>query len=125
MKTRDLIAQLQAADPSGDLECVIGCDDIYFVQPLPMYYDGRPWLLVHDEALRGKAYSIVGLRYPSGGRKVSITTQSAEDVLSEAPDAPIDCEDASRPYVEGVRAKVKARLAEWDREDAEHVRPSK
>ena len=116
MKTRDLIALLQAADPTGEVECVVGADDVYFVSKAPMYYDGRPWLLMHDEALRGKAYSVVGLRYPAGGNKVNIMTLSAKDVLYEAPDAPIECAEESRAYVEKLRARVKADLADWDKE---------
>ncbi len=117
MKTRDLIAQLQAEDPTGDLECVVGRDDVYYVTRQPMYYDGRPWLLVHDEALRGKAYSVVGLRYPSDGQKVRIVTLDAESVLYEAPDAHIECHEAHRAHAEKLRAEVKAQLAAWDQEE--------
>lgn len=116
MKTRELIALLQAADPTGEVECVVGSEDVYFVSKAPMYYDGRPWLLVHDEAVKGKAYSVVGLRYPASGDKVNIMTLSAKDVLYEAPDAPIECADGSRDYVESLRARVKADLADWDKE---------
>ena len=42
MKTADLIRRLQEADPTGELECVAGGEDVYFVQRLPMYYDGWP-----------------------------------------------------------------------------------
>ena len=117
MKTRELIALLNAADPTGEAECVVGSDDVYFVSQAPMYYDGRPWLLVHDEALKGKAYSVIGLRYPADGAKVNIVTLSARDVLYEAPDAPIDCAEGSRAYVESLRARVKEDLARWEHED--------
>ena len=115
MKTRDLIALLQAADPTGEVECVVGADDVYFVARAPMYYDGRPWLLMHDDALKGKAYSVVGLRYPAGGNKVNIMTLSAKNVLYEAPDATIECAEESRAYVEKLRERVKADLADWDK----------
>jgi len=40
VKTKDLIAQLQREDPSGELECCVGNEDIYLVERLPSYYDG-------------------------------------------------------------------------------------
>src|SRR3990172_7574886 len=70
MKTADLIRRLQEADPTGELECVVGGEDVYFVQRLPMYYDGLPTLLVHDPSKRDREWSIVGLKVPdSGGEK--------------------------------------------------------
>lgn len=111
MKTSELIDRLRKADPTGDAECVVGSEDIYFVARQPMYYDGRPWLLVHDAAVRDKACSIIGLRYPESGTKVSIVTVGVESALYEHPDLPIECADEAREYVERVRAEVKAELA--------------
>jgi len=90
MTTAELIEALRAADPDGTTPVCVGNEDVYFVQRLPAYYDGRLQQLVHDESLRGKAWSIVGARIITGGEKVSIVPLSIRDVLADDPDLPID-----------------------------------
>ena len=112
MKTRDLIRRLQEADPTGELECVVGGYDVYFVERLPMYYDGLPALLVHDPEKRDREWSVVGLRVPgSGEEKVRITTLDAEDVFLEIPDAPVEYgDDYARKHKEDRIEKVRAEV---------------
>ena len=113
MKTSELIRRLQEADPSGEEECFVGNEDIYFVTRMPMFYDGHPWQLIHDEAVRDKAWSIVGLKYPARGSfKISIQTLNASEVLGDYPDITIECSEESRPYGEKIRERVKAELAQ-------------
>ena len=50
MKTKELIKELQELDPTGETEVVCGCGDIYFVEELPAYYDGRLGVLIKDES---------------------------------------------------------------------------
>lgn len=35
MKTAELVRQLREADPSGELECVVGSHNIHFVTTMP------------------------------------------------------------------------------------------
>ena len=88
------------------MECIVGSSDIYFVTTEPMYYDGRPFLLVHDPEVRDKAWSVVALRYPEGGQKVRIVTLGAKDVLCDYPNVPINCEPESKEYVEKYRERA-------------------
>jgi len=116
MKTSDLIRRLQEADPTGEAECVVGGDDIYFVENLPMYYDGLPTLLVHDPEKRNREWSVVGLRVPpSGEYKVRITTLGADDVFLEQPDTPVEygsddgyTRQHKKAWLEKARAEAKA-----------------
>jgi len=83
VKTRDLVRLLNAADPTGEAECVVGGDDIYSVEKQPMYYDGRPWLLLREPS-RAPYYDVIGLRLVNGD-KVRIRTLEAFDVFHDDP----------------------------------------
>jgi hypothetical protein len=111
VKTAELIRRLQEADPSGEAECVVGTDDIYFVELLPSYYDGSPLLLVHDEALRDKAHSIVGARYMRSGNKVRITTMDLEAVLCDDPELPIETGPKYEERVQNARREMREMIA--------------
>lgn len=111
MKTKDLIAELQQQDPSGELECVVGGEDIYFCERQEYYYDGTPTLLVRDESKK-PYYHIVGLRVPGSGEKVRLHTMSVEDVFLDHPEAPVSYETEqtrtrNEPSIEAARADIK------------------
>jgi len=93
MTTGELIAALREADPDGTTPVCVSNDDIYFVERLPAYYDGRLQQLVHDESKRGRAWSIVGARVISAGNKVKIRTMSIQEVLIDKPELPIEGAD--------------------------------
>lgn len=113
MKTKELIKRLQEADPSGELECCVGNVDIYFVEQLPAYYDGPLEVLVHDEALKDKCWSITGAKIVRSGQKVQIHTISIEDVMfdmvDDNRDFPISIEDTTEGY-------YKKRVDQWKSE---------
>ena len=90
MTTAELIALLREVDPAGTTPVCVANADIYFVQRLPAYYDGRLQQLVHDESKRGKAWSIVGARISSTGDKIDIVPMSIRDVLRDLPRLPIE-----------------------------------
>lgn len=104
MKTRDLIHRLQEADPSGELEVTVGKRDIYFLQKLPCYYDGRTQILQRNPELEGKCYNIVGAEIRSNGQHISIETHSIQEMLLDSPGLPVtyDSESAERHYAEKV-----------------------
>ena len=81
MKTRELIKQLQDADPSGELECCVDNQDIHFIFVQPGNYDGLLEILVRDQAQKG--FNVVGGILQCKGRKVRIRTLSLEDCLFE------------------------------------------
>jgi hypothetical protein len=90
MKTKDLIKELQEADPSGELECCVDNIDIWTVTTEPAYWDGSLQLLVRDPALTGKCYDIIGGKYVRSGHKVVISPRSITDILWDDDDAVID-----------------------------------
>jgi hypothetical protein len=108
----ELIAALRAADPTGMLPVCVGNEDIYFVDALPAYYDGSLQQLVHDEAKRGKAWSVIGAKIIRSGRKVNLRALSIRDVLIDMPDLPIEGGDP-------------AQIARWREEAREDVSSTK
>lgn len=93
MTTAELIKLLQEADPEGTTPVCVGNLDIYLVSKLPAYYDGSLQQLVHDESLRGKAWSVIGARIIRGGFKINIQDLSIKEVLEDHPDLPIEGSD--------------------------------
>jgi hypothetical protein len=104
--TAELIAALRDADPDGTLPVCVGNADVYFVQTLPAYYDGRLQQLVHDESKRGKEWSIVGAKIITFGRKVCLHKMSIRDALVDWPDMPIEGGDPAT--IERWRAEARA-----------------
>lgn len=85
MKTKDLIAALQEADPSGELEvCNDANEDIYFVETQPAYYDGVLQVLARDRDCR--FYNVTGGKFTSRGNKVRLHTLSLWDVVENDPE---------------------------------------
>jgi hypothetical protein len=82
MKSKELIKQLQELDPTGETEVVVGCQDIWFADRLPFYYDGTPRLLLHDESKK-PYYSIIGYKPMSEGYKIKLHTMSPEDIFMD------------------------------------------
>jgi len=118
MKTKKLIELLNAADPSGERECVIGNADIHGVYAQESYWDGCARVMIRDPKLDGY-YDIIGAKVQAKGTKVSIHTMDIDDMLLDDPDAPVayDCEYAEKHYkdrVEKWRAEnVAIRDAIW------------
>ena len=83
MKTRELIAALQEADPSGELDCVVGNKAIVGAYAIPAYYDG-PY-----ERPRSSDEWNVGADYVREGRKVALLLFGIEDLLLDDPEAPV------------------------------------
>lgn len=110
MKTKKLIELLQEADPSGELECVIGCDDVFDVTEMESYWDGTPALLVRDPSHEGY-YDVVGLHLPASdaSNKIRIDALSAASALLSQPDLTVTYgnEDA-RHYNEGRVETLRA-----------------
>lgn len=81
MKTKDLIALLQEADPSGEeFVCVNGCSAILGVSPTPAWYDGQ----LNYFTWAGKPGHREG-NLPTGGvikrtgNRIDITAESVTD----------------------------------------------
>lgn len=126
MKTKELIRQLQEADPTGEVECCVGNVDIHFVGIEPAYYDGSLQVLVRDES-KSPYYNIVGGKYVRMGDKVVIHTLSIEDALFNAgPDdyfdidytqLPPDRAEATKKSHEAYREWHRNMLNDHERED--------
>jgi hypothetical protein len=138
MKTKDLIAELQEADPSGELEVCVENVDIFTVTTEPAYWDGRLQVLKRDEAKK-PYYDVVGGKYTSKGSKVVISPMSITDLLWSDPDAEIDysevgnpdsaeryrkSDDETRKASRDVELKVEMdAFYRWVKRKAEEVRP--
>jgi hypothetical protein len=94
MKTRELIDQLQRADPSGELEVIADGTPVYFVSRQDAYYDGPLEMLIHDDSKR-PYYSIVGYKVTQRGQKVRLHLMGLSDVLLDEPEAPVDLSELS------------------------------
>lgn len=117
MKTKELIRQLQEADPTGEIECCVGNCDIDNVTVLPAYYDGNLQVItVRDE--RGAA--IAGKLFHNG-RKVQIEAFSfGEHVFFEHGVFEIDYSDLGEsPNTAYVKEFYTKRVAEVERNEYE------
>lgn len=104
MKTKDLIAKLQEADPSGELHCCIDNGDIEEVNVEPAYWDGALNIVERDEAGR---YTCA-YRQRSGS-KVVLSPIYVNDIAGEQP---------------GVRIKylTEEDRARYEKDDLESTR---
>lgn len=116
MKTKELIRKLQEADPTGEEECVIGNQDILYVERLPAYYDGPCQRLIRD------GNNITGVEIRISGFKVSIVSHGVDDVFLDDPDTPVtydsDCPDHIKAWVEEQRAKMREIIEKVDNESS-------
>lgn len=121
MKTKELIKQLQVADPSGDFECTVEGHDIHFVDSNPGYWDGPYELLVRDET-QTSCYNVVGAKLTTKGMKVAVRCLSIEDAIFNDPHMPVtyDC-----TYVNdgGREASFLAEVETW-RQEAHAIKNS-
>lgn len=85
MKTKELIKQLQEADPSGEEEVCVGNVSIVHVDSLPAYYDGPLQVIIYDE--KGL---IKSGKYKRSGKKIDIRTWSFSDIIWDYPNLEID-----------------------------------
>ena len=90
MKTKELIRQLQEADPTGEEEVCVGNTDIHFVEVLPAYYDGRLQVLKRDETCN--YYNIIGAEFVAEGKKIAIHPLSIKDAIFNDPNLPVSFE---------------------------------
>jgi hypothetical protein len=108
MKTKELIAQLQKEDPTGETEVIVDGSPIYSIENQPAYYDGPLKVLIQDHSL-DPYYNIVGFKYVRGGNKIRISTMSLDDCLCDNPDLPVDTSELSEGlksyYEESIAAK--------------------
>lgn len=109
MKSKDVIKMIQKADPSGEIECVVGNVDIYSAHMEPAYWDGSMQLLVRDPDC--EFYNVIGAIYTSEGSKVSITTMSISDAMLDDPDLPVEVIDTF------VNPQLQERVDEWRAEN--------
>ena len=96
MKVKELIRQLQEADPTGEIEACVGNIDIHFVSREPAYYDGRLEVLTRDPARTGRCYDICGAEIRSDGDKVQIHILSIQQAIWENPDLPVVSDGSDR-----------------------------
>jgi len=114
MKTKELIRQLQEADPSGEIECCIDNADIFFVERLPAYYDGRLQTLKRD-----KNGQITGAKVISKGDKIKIYPLSIQEHFLDNPELEVQYEtdnEFAKEWLEKERQKAKDIIEEVDKD---------
>lgn len=118
MKTKELIKQLQQADPTGDMDCCIGNRDIHFVATAPAYWDGCKQVLIRDEDC--EYYNIIGAKISSEGQKLVIHELSIESILWDNPDLPIEYDEYSERHYKkehtDLAQEVKDYISEMEKE---------
>lgn len=105
MKTKDLIAELQKADPSGENECCIGNADIHCVYAEPAYWDGCLQVLLRDKS--NPYYNIIGAKYVGTGTKVVISPLSISDAIFEDENLPVTYEGISDFKIKSYEEKIQ------------------
>lgn len=108
MKTKELIRRLQAADPSGEIECCIGNADIVDVENLPAYYDGRLQVLDIGPN-QNTPWGVIGAKYVSSGRKLLLRSYCITDAVYDQPQLPVDCTEAGPGYADSIEDTRKQR----------------
>ena len=101
MKTKDLIAELQRIDPTGEGEVCVDNRDIYSVSREPAYWDGRLQRLILDESKK-PYWHIAGARFVSEGDKVRINCPSVWELIVDDPDLPVEFGQGTNGYPEMV-----------------------
>lgn len=92
MKTKELIAQLQKEDPSGELEVYTFEGPILHIQRQPGFWNGGETQLIRDES-----GSVLGVREHSPqDQKVMIKSWSLNDILEEYNDKKLKIEGNER-----------------------------
>lgn len=95
MKTKDLIKALQAADPEGETECVVGNHSVVYVYTDPAYWDGCMQIVTLGDRPKGKV--------TSRGEKVVIRTMGLDDLILDYPDAEVEIDVYSEDTAEDYR----------------------
>lgn len=98
MQTKELIAELLRADPTGDGEVCVANKDIHFIKRDPAYYDGCLERLIKN--LDG---DVISGRITAVGAKIDIVVKSIEDCILDNPDFPVDCSESYTKIVDGWR----------------------
>lgn len=81
MKTKELIKQLNEADPEGNSEVNIhGSGDIFHCESLPGYYDGCYEILIRNKG-KEPFYNLEGIMFTKEGSKVIIKAYDFKDGL--------------------------------------------
>lgn len=136
MKTRELIKQLQELDPTGECEVFGGDGDIYFLEKLPWYYDGRPGILIRDET-RKPYYDVIGMRQitEKDGDKIYIHCLGIDDVFGENDKDDLVCEGdeyfkerarkARQEYIEMITEMIKGDFFKFFRGKFPNAAPGK
>ena len=120
MKSKELIRRLLEIDPDGETEVCCGNHDIYFLDRLPAYYDGKLQLIITDPEKDGKCYSIIGGKVMTSGQKINIVTMGISDILIDNPEMPVDLSDVREQSHEYCwHKKVEAMRKEYRELNAE------
>lgn len=113
MNTAELIKWLQDADPSGELECVVGNIPILYADKNPAYYDGCYQYLVRDD--KGH-FDFSAAEIRGDGEKVQIHTMSIASALWDAPEMPVACVGMG----EATQKRYEEYVEEWRKEPREY-----
>jgi hypothetical protein len=120
LKTREVIAALQKADPTGELEVVADGQPIYVVERLPAYYDGSLHMLVQNKAMQ--CFNIVGYKITNEGEKVRLHLISLEGLLFDDPEMPVDLSE----MLEGpAKERYQKQIEEWRQDGRTADEPKK
>lgn len=93
MKTKELIKELQEADPTGEEEVTVGNTEIFTIENSPAYYDGCQQILIRDK--KNPYYNVISGKVRSKGNKICINTHSIYDAIFENPQLKIDYSELS------------------------------
>lgn len=102
MTTGELIEWLKKEDPTGKIPVCVDNHDIYFLEHLPSYYDGRLQRIIQDKNKLG--YNIIGAKWICGGDKIKLRTMSVHDCIENNLNTFVDYTDIVMSYKDEERA---------------------
>jgi hypothetical protein len=108
MKVKDLIVALQKFDP--ELIVSDGVAPLWFVEKMPVWYDGKLQLMHVPEGDRWPRSA----SFAQSGDKLVMSFYGIESALMDNPDMPVDVDRMSDHYKELVERWRKEGRGEWD-----------
>lgn len=114
MKSKELIAELQKLDPTGEIEVVGSSGDIYFAEVQPAYWDGRLAILIRDKEERKRGwYHVKGMKFISSGKKIVLNEMNMKDVIWDQDMNAMIFEFDSEGTEKAIRPKLEEEQARY------------
>lgn len=111
--TGELVKMLQEADPSGELPVFDWYGQPYCIEVTEFYWDGMQVMILHDEELLGKCYSVKAAKFLGEGKKAVIRSLNLSDVIGNNPDIEVDTSGYDHYVNKDHKRKIEEAVQEY------------